>query len=492
MSNVSYAQNYEDVMLLRALAGVQRGFYIDVGAQDPVNDSVTKMFYERGWHGINIEPVWHWYERLLADRPHDINLQLAVSDGPGQLHLFEVVDSGLSTTDPEFAQRHAQAGFRIRESDVNCVTLDHICETHEVRDVHFLKIDCEGAETAALRGISLNRIRPWIILLEATEPNSQKPAYAEWEPLLLQRGYQFAYADGLNRFYVADEHAELLGAFAYPPNVFDKFIRAPEAAADEHLREVQGHLAIAIDAQHMARLHAENERREAALAELRRVLEEHECMRAQSNNALTRVNEALARANEELTQANEMMRNGADEVRRLHDEARLRAPQIDSLRHEIAASEQEVGRLHYAVEARNQEIGRLHYAVADRDKEIARLNAILQAVYRSHSWRVTAPLRVLRHAPRLIHGVRGAAYQLLRRPAHLAKPLLREVVQWSWLRSSLVAITGRDSKIVVKARLFLFGAPPAAQVVRAMHSEASMTRSAIAVLEVIEQVKKQK
>ena len=42
MSFVSYAQNYEDVMLARALRGVEQGFYIDVGAQDPVDDSVTK------------------------------------------------------------------------------------------------------------------------------------------------------------------------------------------------------------------------------------------------------------------------------------------------------------------------------------------------------------------------------------------------------------------------------------------------------------------
>ena len=45
MSVVSYAQNFEDVILLRALRQVERGFYIDIGAQDPVHYSVTKMFY---------------------------------------------------------------------------------------------------------------------------------------------------------------------------------------------------------------------------------------------------------------------------------------------------------------------------------------------------------------------------------------------------------------------------------------------------------------
>lgn len=57
MTFISYAQNYEDVMLHRALKGVEKGFYIDVGANDPVQYSVTKAFYERGWRGINIEPI---------------------------------------------------------------------------------------------------------------------------------------------------------------------------------------------------------------------------------------------------------------------------------------------------------------------------------------------------------------------------------------------------------------------------------------------------
>ena len=54
---VSYAQNHEDVLLRRVFPDEPNGFYIDVGANDPVRDSVTKHFYDRGWHGINIEPA---------------------------------------------------------------------------------------------------------------------------------------------------------------------------------------------------------------------------------------------------------------------------------------------------------------------------------------------------------------------------------------------------------------------------------------------------
>ena len=35
MPFISYAQNYEDVILWRALRDVEHGFYVDVGAADP-------------------------------------------------------------------------------------------------------------------------------------------------------------------------------------------------------------------------------------------------------------------------------------------------------------------------------------------------------------------------------------------------------------------------------------------------------------------------
>lgn len=57
MTFISYAQNFEDVRLWRALKQFEHGFYIDVGANDPSHDSVTKAFYDHGWHGINVEPM---------------------------------------------------------------------------------------------------------------------------------------------------------------------------------------------------------------------------------------------------------------------------------------------------------------------------------------------------------------------------------------------------------------------------------------------------
>jgi hypothetical protein len=48
MRMISYAQNGEDVLLDRAFPRGVPGTYIDVGAFDPVVNSVTKHFYDLG------------------------------------------------------------------------------------------------------------------------------------------------------------------------------------------------------------------------------------------------------------------------------------------------------------------------------------------------------------------------------------------------------------------------------------------------------------
>jgi hypothetical protein len=86
MGIISYAQNFEDVLLNRVFGGVNYGFYVDIGAYHPVDDNVTKAFYDRGWSGLNIEPG-EVFPELAAARPRDINLNMAVYDRGGEISI---------------------------------------------------------------------------------------------------------------------------------------------------------------------------------------------------------------------------------------------------------------------------------------------------------------------------------------------------------------------------------------------------------------------
>ena len=235
MPFVSYAQNYEDVLLWRALRHVEDGFYVDVGAADPIEHSVTRAFYERGWTGVNIEPVTSYFERLVADRPRDLNLLVLAGAQPGLGTIHVISGTGLSTMDAEFASRHAEKGRSSTPETLPIVPLRGILSTHGDRPIHFLKIDVEGAERAVLEGVDFELTRPWIVVVEATEPETQIRTDHLWADLLLTKGYSFVVFDGLNCFYVAEEHANLKEVLALPPNDFDNFRRYADHLVLEQL-----------------------------------------------------------------------------------------------------------------------------------------------------------------------------------------------------------------------------------------------------------------
>ncbi len=234
---LSYAQNFEDVMLARALRDVTSGFYVDVGAWDPNIESVTLHFYLQGWSGVNIEPLPDKAEALRVARPRDTTLELAAGRaGVPQTRICAFEGSGLSTSNATFAARAAKMGFPQKELLVETKPLNEIFETFAPAEAHFLKIDCEGAEEDVLLGLDLRRFRPWIVLVEATEPMSQIPSWEKWEPLLLSAGYNFVYFDGLNRFYLAAEQASRAQAFSYGPCLFDGFVLAKDHFARRALQ----------------------------------------------------------------------------------------------------------------------------------------------------------------------------------------------------------------------------------------------------------------
>jgi FkbM family methyltransferase len=363
MKLISSAQNQEDVMLWRALRQVRGGFYIDVGAADPTDLSVTKIFYEQGWRGINLEPSPAYFTALSRARPRDINLRIGAGRETGARTFYNVANTGLSTFDQQLAADHRCHGWEVTEEIAETLTLAEICRRHRPQGpIHFLKIDVEGTERDVLAGADFAAFRPWIVLVESTRPLSQEESYAEWEPILTRQGYSFVWFDGLNRFYLADEmKPELDECFRVQPNIFDDFVSVPELT--QRVRQAEHDLQAA--------------RAEAAQAARTATEASHQAANTVRQMAAT-LAEQLQVATDTQRQNNELGRQLAE----IH--AQYTALSSAHAHVQLALSETE-----------RQRDDCLASLATARDAA-RQAEELLARTRRSTSWRVTAPLRLVR------------------------------------------------------------------------------------------------
>lgn len=204
----SHTADMEDVILYQVFHDIDDVFYIDVGANDPDISSVTRLFYTGGGHGINIEPIPEMVALYKSERPRDITL--CVGAGKKRetktLYLQGMASGEVSTT-----LESNRISQNVKTLDIDIVPLKDICDKYldAKQEIHFLKVDVEGAEKEVLEGADLESYRPWCIVMESTLPCTDIPCYMEWEPELLNHCYHLAYTHGVNRYYIADEHQEL-------------------------------------------------------------------------------------------------------------------------------------------------------------------------------------------------------------------------------------------------------------------------------------------
>ncbi|MFT7227846.1 MAG: FkbM family methyltransferase [Methylophilaceae bacterium] len=153
-----YTHNFEDVLIQRAFADIEQGFYVNVGAFLPVADSNTYGLYTSNWTGIAIEPnvseelLKMWCETCSGD----VLLEKAVSNESGDLE-FHVFNAGqISTGSKASVAYWKENGHEpTHVKTVAQVTLNTIIEAQpDMTDWHLLYIDVEGMEYDVLQGLN--------------------------------------------------------------------------------------------------------------------------------------------------------------------------------------------------------------------------------------------------------------------------------------------------------------------------------------------------
>lgn len=154
----SYAQHGDDFMVLNLfkLLGIPKPSYLDLGAHHPTNISNTRLLYERGSRGVNVEANPNLIEAFRKERPEDRNINVGVGPVAGQASFFMYSDSSGRNTFSR-AEMESMRGLMTvsKEMVLPIVTLTTILNDYFGTFPDFISCDIEGLDFDVLSSANL-------------------------------------------------------------------------------------------------------------------------------------------------------------------------------------------------------------------------------------------------------------------------------------------------------------------------------------------------
>jgi FkbM family methyltransferase len=180
--------------MVRDFFGGIPGFFVDVGANDPVLDSQSQHLEARGWTGLLVEPDPDCCELLRRNRSGTV-IEMACSSPENAGKQLQLNRAGPHST---LEDQPIALGAVVRSTVlVCCETLDAMLREHGAPvGFDLLSIDIEGHELTALSGFDFDHWQPRLVLIEDHVTHHLKHA------LMRSNGYQLLLRTGLNSWYV--------------------------------------------------------------------------------------------------------------------------------------------------------------------------------------------------------------------------------------------------------------------------------------------------
>src|SRR5262245_59125842 len=178
----------------------REGFFLEVGANHPKLRSQTWFLEQQGWRGILVEPQAAFAEEIRRQRPRSTLFQVACGR-PGHspylpLHIAE------APSQSSLIKNLVQADTSyVRTEIVRVMTLDAIVATAGNPAIDYISIDVEGTQLDVLRGFSLERSRPRLLMIE---DHLYSLEVHRW---ITRRGYRLVKRTGSNNWYVPAGHS---------------------------------------------------------------------------------------------------------------------------------------------------------------------------------------------------------------------------------------------------------------------------------------------
>jgi FkbM family methyltransferase len=192
-----------EMQLIAAFFGGRKGYFVEVGANEPRERSQTWHLEQAGWTGVLIEPQPALAGKLRALRTAKVFAVACSSPDHAGRALPLHVAGPMSALDRE---RMAPGATPQTVIMVPVKTLDSVLEQAGAPEgFDFLSVDVEGHEIEVLRGFDIARWRPRLILLEDHVGDLSKHRF------LTAAGYRIIRRYENNGWYVPREVADRPG-----------------------------------------------------------------------------------------------------------------------------------------------------------------------------------------------------------------------------------------------------------------------------------------
>jgi FkbM family methyltransferase len=147
----------DQILYERYFKDQKTGFFIEAGANDGLFLSNCKVFDDIGWSGINIEPSFELFSKLIVNRPKNLNLNIALSNKSGSLY-FEYItfDNGGFSRLSDSKQESVDKTFHLKVNNKYKVisrTYKEIIELYQIKEVDLFVLDVENHELEVIDGM---------------------------------------------------------------------------------------------------------------------------------------------------------------------------------------------------------------------------------------------------------------------------------------------------------------------------------------------------
>jgi len=191
----NYSQSDEQRAILAAVAHIEHGTYLDIGAAHPTDMSNTRALFEAGWSGVLIEPSPYGMATLIAEYGAEPRITL-VAAAVGTEDIFTefcVTEDMTSTFSPENFKKWNTSKW-LGKIRVRLITLDQITSAFGHFDV--VSIDAEGVSAELCRRMLEAGWEPRVFCVEADNRTHELAMVATG------RGYVVTYASAENVVFV--------------------------------------------------------------------------------------------------------------------------------------------------------------------------------------------------------------------------------------------------------------------------------------------------